>query len=71
MDFIKGLLSLKVAQKYLNGIYKLYAALEIIVSDQDKVFVSQFWKELFKRLGIKLHLSITYHLESDGCLEDT
>ena len=36
-----------------------------IVSDRDKVFVSQFWQELFRLQQTALHLSIAYHPQSD------
>jgi hypothetical protein len=38
----------------------------VIISDRDKIFVSQLWKELFKLAGITLQMSSTYHLQIDG-----
>jgi RNase H-like domain found in reverse transcriptase/Integrase zinc binding domain len=40
-----------------------------IVSDRDKLFVSKFWKALAKLTGIKLNMSSSYHLETDGASE--
>ena len=40
-----------------------------IVSDHDPTFTSNFWQELFKILGIELHLSTTYHPQTDGQTE--
>jgi hypothetical protein len=37
-----------------------------IVSDHGTLFISNFWKSLTKRLGIKLNLSTAYHPETDG-----
>lgn len=37
-----------------------------LVSDRDPLFVSRFWQELFKLSGTKLHMSSTYHPQSDG-----
>lgn len=37
-----------------------------IVSDHDPTFLSSFWQELFRRVGITLKMSSTYHLETDG-----
>ncbi|KAA3481085.1 reverse transcriptase [Gossypium australe] len=53
--------ALDVPQVYMTQIYKLYGIPESIISDRDKVFVSNFWQELFKQLGTKLHMSTAYH----------
>jgi len=42
-----------------------------IVSDQDKLFVSRFWKSLHKLTGVKLKLLTAYHPETDGVSECT
>jgi hypothetical protein len=40
-----------------------------IVCDQDKLFVSCFWKALTKLTGVKLKMSSAYHPETDGSSE--
>ena len=42
-----------------------------IISDRDKLFVSQFWRALHKLTGVKLKMSTKYHPEMDGLSECT
>ncbi|KAA3485505.1 polyprotein [Gossypium australe] len=63
-------IAMTVAQKYLNHIFKLHSLLDSIILDKDRIFVSNFWMDLFKRVGTKLHLSTSYHPETDGQTED-
>jgi len=39
------------------------------MSDMDKIFASHFWQELFKNLGVGLHMSTAYHPETDAQTE--
>jgi hypothetical protein len=59
----------QVAQLFFDNIVKLHGVPRTIVSDRDKVFTSQFWRDLFQLLGTQLHLSSSYHLQSDGQTE--
>nr|GAT44984.1 reverse transcriptase-RNase H-integrase [Mycena chlorophos] len=42
-----------------------------LVSDRDKLFLSDFWKALHKLTGVKLRMSTSYHPQSDGASERT
>ena len=42
-----------------------------IISDRDKLFLSQFWQALHQLTGVRLKLSTSYHPETDGASERT
>ena len=56
----------QVAQLFLDHVYKLHGLPESITSDRDKVFISKFWRELFRTLAVGLHYSSSYHPQTDG-----
>lgn len=49
----------------MYNVYKLHGMLDSIISNRDKIFVSNFLQDLFKRVGTKVDLSSSYHPETD------
>ena len=58
-----------IAQLYFDHVFKLHGVPKTIVSDRDKVFISQFWQEFFRLQHTALHTSTAYHPQSDGQTE--
>ncbi|PKI60573.1 hypothetical protein CRG98_019049 [Punica granatum] len=60
----------EVAKAFVRGIVQLHGIPESIVTDRDRIFMSSFWRELFKLHGTKLKMSSAYHPQTDGQTED-
>lgn len=56
----------KVAEVFLDSVFKLHGMPVKIVSDRGSIFVGNFWKEFLTLLGVDLLYSTAYHPKTDG-----
>jgi len=61
--------ALSVAKAFMSHVYKLHGMPSSIISDRDKVFTSNLWRELFGLAGVQLRMSSAYHPQTDGQTE--
>jgi len=55
-----------VAKAFMDHVYKLHGMPTSLISDRDRVFTSNLWKELFGLSGVQLRMSSAYHPPTDG-----
>jgi len=58
--------TLTVAKAFMDQIVRLDEIPKSIISDRDKLFISAFWKNLFRLQGTSLCVSSSYHPQTDG-----
>ncbi|GKE98476.1 putative reverse transcriptase domain-containing protein [Tanacetum coccineum] len=61
----------KLARIYINEIIARHGVSMLNILDRDDRFASHLWQALQEALGTKLHMSTTYHPETDGQSERT
>jgi len=54
-----------VNEKYIDEILRLHGVPANIVSDRDPKFSSIFWQDIQRVLGTNVHMSTTFHPETD------
>lgn len=59
----------KVAEAFVENIYRLHGMPLSLVSDRDPVFTSNFWQAAFRATGTQLKLSTANHPEMDSQTE--
>lgn len=55
-----------VAELFAKEIIHLHGVPKSIISDRDPLFVSNFWKKVFRMQGTQLKFRSSYHLLTDG-----
>jgi hypothetical protein len=61
IPYYKNINAKEAARLYIYYIYRIYGLLDTIISDCRPQFISAFWNEFTRILGIRLKLSIAYH----------
>lgn len=51
---------------FIKEVMKLHGMPKYILSDRDRLFMSNFWQEIFKMSGTTLSYSSAYHMETNG-----
>ena len=58
-----------MAEMYIRDVYRTHGPPDTITSDRGPQFISKFWHEFCKVLGIRLKLSTAHHPQTDGQTE--
>lgn len=58
-----------VAQVFVDHIIRLHGPPKLIISDRDRIFTSQLWRDIFAALRVELRYSSAYHPQTDGQTE--
>src|SRR5260221_3629082 len=61
--------ALELAYELLKNVVHLHRLPKSIVSDRDSKFMSKFWTELHRLLGVRLKMTTSFHPQGDGQAE--
>ncbi|MEZ0209072.1 MAG: DDE-type integrase/transposase/recombinase, partial [Candidatus Paceibacterota bacterium] len=56
----------EVARVFVDSIFSLHGLPDSVISDRDKTFMSAFWQELMRILGVAVDSSTARHPQTDG-----
>jgi transposase InsO family protein len=59
----------QLAHVFKDRIIRYHSIPELIISDRDKLFTSNYWTTLLAAIGTKKKLSTAYHPQTDGQTE--
>lgn len=65
----KTMTALEASDLFIDNVYCLWGLPTTLTSDNDVLFTSEFWKQLFDRLKVKLRFSTVAHPQTDGATE--
>jgi len=59
----------ELASAFVSRIYCLHGTPDNVISDRGTQFISEFWRHLSERLGVRLRHASAFHPETDGQTE--
>lgn len=61
--------AIQAANLFVAHVFQDFGLPVMIISDRDKIFTSDFWKQLMRRLKVEHRYSTAYHPQTDGQTE--
>ncbi len=70
MIFLKSLDIIKIAEVFIQNVFKLHELSDTIISDCEDQFIAIFWKTLCTQLRIEAWLLTAFHSETDNQMKN-